>query len=141
MKWVLDSCVALKWVLPEKDTPKAVRVRNDYRSGTHELLAPDIFPIEIAHTIAKSERQGTLPFGTGRQRLASVLKSAPVLHGYLPLLPRAFAIASAARIGVYDCLYGALAEREGCEMLTSDQRLINSLGSMFPFVIPLASMP
>ena len=141
MKWVLDSCVALKWVLPEIDTPKAVRVRNDYRLGIHELLAPDIFPIEIAHNIAKSERKGILPFGTGRQRLASVLKTAPALHGYLPLLPRAFSIATVAGIGVYDCLYVALAEREGCELLTSDHRLINSLGSIFPFIISLARVP
>jgi predicted nucleic acid-binding protein len=40
-----------------------------------------------------------------------VLRNRPDLHPYLPLLPRAFAIASAARIGVYDCLYFALAER------------------------------
>lgn len=141
MKWVLDSCVALKWVLPEHDTPKAVRVCIDDRLGLHELLAPDVFPIEIAHNIAKSERKGTLPSGTGRQRLASVLKTAPVLHSYLPLLPRAFAIASSAWIGVYDCPYVALAEREGCDLLTSDQRLFNNLGSMFPFIIPLAWVP
>ena len=35
MKWVLDRCMALKWVLPEHDTPKAVRVRNDYSVGQH----------------------------------------------------------------------------------------------------------
>ena len=29
MKYVLDSSVALKWVLPEADTPKAVRLRNE----------------------------------------------------------------------------------------------------------------
>ena len=40
MKYVLDSCVAMKWVLPEPDTPKAVRVRTESRKKTHagELL-------------------------------------------------------------------------------------------------------
>jgi predicted nucleic acid-binding protein len=31
------------------------------------------------------------------------------------------------RIGVYDCLYVALAERETCQLITADQRLVNSL--------------
>ena len=141
MRYVLDSCVALKWILPEADTPKAVRVRNDYRRGLHDLLAPDVFPIEVAHNVAKSERRGLIPFGSGTRRLNSVLKNAPALHSYLPLLPRAFAIATAARMGVYDCLYVALAEREGCALLTSDMRMINNLQASFPFITPLTSLP
>jgi predicted nucleic acid-binding protein len=141
MKYVLDSSVALKWVLPEADTPKAVRLRNEYRRGLHELLAPDVFPIEVAHNIAKSERRGIIPHAIGARRLNSVLSSAPALFSYLPLLPRAFAIASAARIGVYDCLYVALAEREGCGLLTADARLITNLQTTFPFITSLASWP
>jgi predicted nucleic acid-binding protein len=49
MKYILDASVALKWVLPEKETPKAVRLRNAYRPRTHELLAPDVFPAEQEH--------------------------------------------------------------------------------------------
>ena len=48
MKYVFDASVAVKCVLPEKDSPKAVRLLNDYRKAIHELIAPDIFPIEIA---------------------------------------------------------------------------------------------
>ena len=44
---------------------------------------------------------------------------APILHSSLPLMQRALLIARKARIGVYDCLYVALAEREGCELITS----------------------
>jgi predicted nucleic acid-binding protein len=141
MKYVLDSNVALKWVLPEADTPKAVRLRNEYRRGLHELLAPDVFPIEVAHTIAKAERRGIIPPRRGARRLNSVLSSAPALYGYLPLLHRAFAIASAARIGVYDCLYVSLAERERCKMLTADARLIRTLQPTFPFITSLDSLP
>jgi predicted nucleic acid-binding protein len=30
------------------------------------------------------------------------------------------------RCGVYDCLYVALAEREGCEFLTSDDKVLKN---------------
>jgi predicted nucleic acid-binding protein len=46
-----------------------------------------------------------------------------------------------ARIGVYDCLYVALAERECCELVTADDKLIKNLQARFPFIVPLASLP
>jgi predicted nucleic acid-binding protein len=141
MKYVLDSCVAIKWVLPEPDTPKAVRVRTEFRRGLHELLAPSIYPVEVAHALAKAQRRPIIPPPLGTRRLASVLHTLPTLHPYLPLLPRAFAIASQARIGVYDCLYVALAERERCEFLTADGRLVTVLQPTFQFIISLASFP
>jgi predicted nucleic acid-binding protein len=57
MKYVLDSKVALKWVLPEPDADKAVQVRDDFRRGITELLSPDIFPVEVAHALARAERR------------------------------------------------------------------------------------
>ncbi len=105
MRYVLDSCVALKWVLAEPDADKAIRVRDAFRQGLHELLSPDIFPIEVAHNLAKAERRGIILPGEGVKKLNDVFAFMPDLHPYSPLLPRAFAIASQARIGVYDCLY------------------------------------
>jgi predicted nucleic acid-binding protein len=134
MRYVLDSSVAIKWVLPEPDTPKAVRIRNEARSGLHELLAPDVFPVEIAHALTRSERRGLIPPAVGARRLFNVLHNLPDLHGSLPLLPRAYEISSQARIGVYDCLYVALGEREGCPLVTADERLARALSS-YPIVV------
>ncbi len=65
----------------------------------------------------------------------------PILHSSIPIMARVMNISSRMRIGVYDCLYMALAEREGCQLITSDQRLINSLGTQFPFILDLAMLP
>jgi predicted nucleic acid-binding protein len=109
--------------------------------GIHELLAPDIFAIEVAHALARAERRKILNPPEGTQKLIDVLGSLPALHPYLPLLARAFEIASAARVGVYDCLYVALAEREGCDFITADDRLVKNLHARFPFITALASFP
>jgi predicted nucleic acid-binding protein len=45
------------------------------------------------------------------------------------------------RIGVYDCIYVALAAQEGCELVTADDKLFNTLHKDFPFIILLASLP
>jgi predicted nucleic acid-binding protein len=141
MKYVLDSNIALKWVLIEADSDKARRLRLDYQRQVHELIAPDVLPIEVAHGLAKAERRGIIPQGDGDRLLTNVLSTPPRLYMYLPLLKRSFSMASQARIGVYDCLYVALAERERCELVTADDRLLRTLRPSFPFIIPLGSLP
>ena len=58
MKYVLDSSVAVKWVLPERHSDKALQLRDDFRNTVHELISPDFFPTEAAHAIIRAERQG-----------------------------------------------------------------------------------
>jgi predicted nucleic acid-binding protein len=141
MKYILDASVALKWVLTEPDSAKALAVRDDFRKQLHELVAPDILPVEIAHALTRAERRGLIKPPQATRLLTDVLSTPMPLHPYRSLLPRAVAISSAMRCGVYDCLYVALAEREGCELVTADDKLLKNLGAQFPFVVSLASIP
>lgn len=65
----------------------------------------------------------------------------PLLHPYIPLLARAYQLSSHLRIGVYDCLYLALMEREGCEFVTGDDKLLKSATPMAGSVVPLVGRP
>ena len=141
MRYVLDASVALKWVLTEPDSAKALSVRNGFRKQVYELLVPDIFPVEVAHALTRAERRGLIKPAQAAHLLVDVLSTPMPLHAYRPLLPKAVAISSAMRCGVYDCLYVALAEREGCELITADDKLLKGLAAQFPFLISLASMP
>jgi predicted nucleic acid-binding protein len=141
MRYVLDSSVGFKWLVVEQDTDKARRLRDEYRQAVHELFSPDVYPVEVAHALTRAERQGRVTPTQGAQLVADMLNTLPQLFPSLPLLPRAYQISSAARIGVYDCLYVALAEREGCNLVTADTRLINNLGAQFPFIVPLSALP
>jgi predicted nucleic acid-binding protein len=69
------------------------------------------------------------------------MTTAPVQRASLPLMPRAISISSQLRIGVYDCLYVALADQEQCELITADDKLIKNLKKQFPFIQSLSSMP
>jgi len=141
MKYVIDSSVSFKWVVPESDSDKADRLRVAFRNAVHELLAPDVFSLELAHALTKAERQGRIPVGQAAVLWADVQLNPPHFFPSGPLAPRAIAISSAVRIGLYDCLYVALAQREGCELVTADDRLVRNLQPRFPFIVPLASLP
>ncbi len=140
MKYVIDASVGGRSVLPEAHSDKAIRLLDDFRQGVHDLIAPDFYPVEVAHAITRAERQGRLTQAQGAAALRDILTLLPRLEPSLPLLPRAYAISSAFRKGVYDCVYLALAEREGCELLTADARLA-SLKPTFPFITELGSLP
>lgn len=141
MRYVLDASVALCWVIPRPLSAKALQLRADYRQALHELIAPSIFPAEAASGLTKSERQKLIPVGDAQPLLAKILRTRPILHPYGRLLDRATEISSWSRSGLYDCLYVALAEREGCELVTADDKLIRNLQAQFPFIVSLASLP
>src|SRR5271170_4808473 len=102
MKYVLDSSVAVKWVLREKDSPKAIQLWTDFRAGIHELIAPDVLPVECGHALTRAERRGLMAIGQADTLFLDILSSAPHLHPHQPILRRAIAISSSTRQGVYD---------------------------------------
>ena len=127
MKYVIDSCTAFKWFLTEQESDEARVLRDSFRSQLTDLIAPDAFPIEIVHAITRAERQKRITPQEGAELVEDLFQILPTLYPSLPLLPRAYELSSKVRIGVYDCLYVALAEREGCSLVTTDQRLIINL--------------
>jgi len=126
---------------PRGGLRKAIHLRDDIRTGIHEALSPDVFPIELAHALTRAERQGRLAVAAGWPLWLSVMADPIVLRPSLPLLPRAYAISALVRIGVYDCLYVALAEQEGCELVTADVKLVTQLQTPFPFITALSTFP
>jgi predicted nucleic acid-binding protein len=141
MRYVLDASVAFKWFVPEADSAKADRLRDDFRAGVHDLLSPDIVPQELAHALTRAEREGRIPVGDALRFWADAMATPPRLFPSHSLIARAITISSSIRIGVHDCVYVALAEREGCELVTADDRLVRNVQPHFPFVRSLASLP
>lgn len=128
MNFVLDACIGIKTVLPEIDSDRAIALRDSYRNDVHQLLAPDTFPTEVAHALTRAERKGMLTAEDGARNFKQLILTLPQIHPSLPMLPRAYELSSQFRLGVFDCLYIALAEREQCKVVTADKRML----TLFP---------
>lgn len=124
MKYVIDTSVDIKTYVQEQESGQAVRLRNEYHQGVHELIAPDIFPTEMCNVLMILERSGKIKSGDSDLFFRQCLSELPPLLPAVPLLPRALEIAKQFRQTVYDCLYVALAEREACELVTADDKLL-----------------
>jgi predicted nucleic acid-binding protein len=115
MRRVIDCSSAFKWVVVEDDSDKAIRLRDDFRAGLAELLAPEIFPAEIASALLSAQRKGRI--SDFQPPLFDILAEGVVLHATSLLLPdvgRIIAsVTTGARVSLYDALYVALAEPRG----------------------------
>jgi predicted nucleic acid-binding protein len=89
MKYVIDSSVATKWVLPEVHSDKALRLRDQFVSGVHKLVAPEVFSVEVAHALTRAERQGRIAIGDAEVLWADVMTTPLTLARSAVLLTRA----------------------------------------------------
>ena len=127
MPLVVDASVALKWVLPEPETPQAVAL-----IGVEPLLAPDFLWLECCNVLARDVRRGLMAATAADQALAA-LKGVPIrLSPLLPRLEEAHVLARALGRTVYDSLYLALALSEGAILVTADRRFAEAAEALHP---------
>jgi predicted nucleic acid-binding protein len=132
---VVDASVAAKWFLPENGEAlgdKALALLDQYDKREVQFVVPDLFYVEIASAIWKAVRTGRVPRAFGDQALVLLTQREFATVPSLKLLDKAFQIATAFERTVYDGLYVALAEQTNSQLITADERLVNSLAAHFP---------
>jgi predicted nucleic acid-binding protein len=115
---IVDSSVAVKWVVPEADSARAIALLKQH------LIAPDLLFSECANVLCKKVRRGNL---TEEQAgiAARVLERADVhIVSSQTYLARAVAIAVEFDHPAYDAMYLAVAEHLGLRLVTADDRLV-----------------
>jgi predicted nucleic acid-binding protein len=120
---VVDCSVAAKWVLPEPDRDRAMRLLEAQQAAQIHLIAPDLLLAEFASLLAKRHRRKQL---SGRQAALAyrLIEDCPVrLYDLRPRAGLALALAIDYDLSLWDSLYVALAVEHGCPVVTADQRL------------------
>jgi predicted nucleic acid-binding protein len=136
---VVDANVPVKSELSgEAYTDEALELIEDWRAGAVVVHAPDLLPSELGSVLLRGLRTGRLTRQQALVSLGTLLALPYHLHPSTQLVPRSFEIADQYGLRIYDCFYVALAEREGIDLWTADERLCNALAADFPFVRFLA---
>lgn len=121
--YVVDSSVIIKWFVPEIYEAEALRVRD----GGAPMHAPNFLDVEVGHILWKKILRGELARAAADDVLAQLPRQTIIRHDSAGLLKEAFEIACRTGRTVYDYLYLALAVQLGGQMVTADERLVNSL--------------
>lgn len=112
---VVDTSIALQWVLPEAETARAEMLLTG-----HELVAPDVLLVEAANVLAKKVRAGQIPVIQATESIEFLTANVRRLVPVPALITRALEISIAISHPVYDCMYLACAERLGARVATRD---------------------
>ncbi len=119
---VLDASVAAKWFINEPDSEQAQPLLSEVAQGRWQLIAPDLFQIELAHIFWKNRYHGYV-----RGQLRAALKELNNLNmEFVPvpsLFDKAVDIAYNQEIAVYDACYMALAVAFRAPLASFDQTL------------------
>ena len=138
MKLVIDANVGLSALLPEANTAKAQQLLADSRKGIHQLFAPGLYFVEVGNVLVHKSKVGLIPKTDLPFLSQELFRRQPIIVPTISQFHRAYAIAADIRVSVYDAIYLALSEQEGCPLVTDDQKLINAATGFS--TIPLSSL-
>jgi predicted nucleic acid-binding protein len=134
-QFILDASVAVKWLLPPSDeehVTEALELLRLHDVGAIEFLVPDLFWVEFASAAQSGVRRKRWTRAQAADSVRDMLGYELQTFPSRLLVETALMMAIANNCSLHDCIYVALAEEAGCEMITADERLLNALGSRFP---------
>jgi predicted nucleic acid-binding protein len=129
MSFVIDSSVALAWLLPDERGQAADALAD--RLVSAPTVAPAIWPLEVANALMTARRRDRIA-DRDVDRMLEVLFALPVdvePPSGGDTLARVVAIARRHAITTYDAAYVELAKRRGWPLATLDARLKTACGS------------
>lgn len=118
MKFVVDTNIAIKWVVPEPDSAAALDLLE------HQLFAPELLLPECLNVLWRKRMKDELD---ARQSDVALSALAAARIDWLPIKPlmnHGLELAVRLKHPAYDCLYLAAAMHIGVPMVTADGRFV-----------------
>ena len=127
---VVDASLAVKWLVREEHTDKALAILRAWHDEEVTPAAPHLLPFKVANALHRKVFRGQLSVGDSARMILQLLGSRLELHQTSGLHARALELASELQQGaVYDAHYLALAEEFDCELWTADQRFYRAVNA------------
>jgi predicted nucleic acid-binding protein len=117
---VVDASVAAKLFITE-DGSDAARA---LAGSDARFIAPDLVLVELANVAVKRLRRGDISRDLAEHMIATARSLFRYLAPAAGLTSRAFELATGHGVSTYDAMYVALAEARGCDLVSSDLRLV-----------------
>lgn len=111
---------------------EAVELLSQYVADEVELLVPDLFWAELGSLLWKAVRRKRCSAASAEAAISTARGYKLPTVGTEELIERAFAIAAAFDLTVYDSLYAALAGETKAHLVTADENLARALAPHMP---------
>ena len=114
---IVDASVAVKWLIEEEGTDRALALRDE------TMVAPDLLLTEVGNTLRSLTLRNALT-SVQAQDMFDVMAMAPIELRLMGPELVSGALKLALRLGhpIYDCVYLALSIQTGAPMITADAK-------------------
>ncbi len=126
---VIDASVVVRSLVTSGDTPRVLELLDGWNKASRQLVAPQLLIPEVVSALRQIVRARHI---TPAEADSAVENLLALRIEYVP--PDVALCQSALRwaarldqVRAYDALYVALAEREGAELWSADERLVRAL--------------
>lgn len=127
---VMDSSTALAWALPDEGLVEpAARLMRAFMREEIDLIAPSLWPYELAHGLRRAARRGRIDRSQAWSHLQRFVAMDLTLYPADDLIGKAWWLSASGKIAAYDACYLVLAKETGCVCITADRRLLNAAAS------------
>jgi predicted nucleic acid-binding protein len=137
MTLVIDASVAVKWYFEQPGSG----IARDIAGRDEELIAPDLIFAEAGSAVWQYVRAGFLGAGDAAEIMQKMLLRIDRFAPLSELVTPALDLAIALNHPIYDCIYLALAQREGAALVTADRRLAAAVGKRTDLDVQLLVAP
>lgn len=131
-KKIIDASVVVKWFAQEELSEKAVLLKHKYVAGEISLIAPELLFLELTNALRYKKFDENKLKESNNELFNLELDIVPLDNN---LLNKSIEISSKHNLSIYDSVYCALAEINGAELITADDKL-----SKTPNGVALASL-
>ncbi|MGI8856762.1 MAG: type II toxin-antitoxin system VapC family toxin [Thermomicrobiales bacterium] len=129
MPRIVDTSVAIKWVMRESFTDNALALRDDSLRRKDPIYVPPLLMYEATNVLYDFARQGKITETDADQGLQEIAAVVTVARLDLLQLVNAMSLArSANKQDTYDSQFLALALDTGYELWTADRRYERAVG-------------
>ena len=125
---VIDASVVLKWYLPdEAHGEKALSFLNGYIANTLKIMGPSLLEYEVTNGLIIAYRRGRFKEEKIVSAVEGFLSLGITLVNLSELHHGVISYCKDYNCSVYDASYLALANEEGIDLITADERLYNGV--------------
>lgn len=133
----IDASIALKWYFnDEEGGDEALGILEAHAGGRIALIAPSLLEYEMASGLAIARRRGRLAPDEAIKAMDGFTGLGIELYELGHLYAKALRLCETFGISAYDAAYLALAEEMKIQLVTADEKLLNSTQKL-KFLRPL----
>jgi predicted nucleic acid-binding protein len=131
----VDASLVLSWLLPEDLSGQAFRLRSVWDAAQEPLVAPPLIREEVPSSLRTATYRGRITNDEADEALAAFLELDIRILEPRRLLANTWELGKQLNPPrLYDFFYVALAQIQGCELWTADERLVNFAAARCPWV-------